>query len=155
MTSVSHAVVNARPARCELVAQLDVVVDLAVLRDGDRAAVDRDRLMAAGDVDDAQARRAERRRSVDEQAAVVRAAVAQRRDHRATSRGPDRRPPFSETKPAIPHMGRRDSMRPPRRPPSSSATNAATRSADAAVEELALLGGPRAPALASSDGSSR
>ena len=78
---MSHAVANRAAGALELVAQLDVVVDLAVLRDGDRAAVDRDRLMTAGDVDDAQSRRAERRRPVDEHAAVVGPAMAQRRDH--------------------------------------------------------------------------
>src|SRR5438094_3945856 len=65
----------------QLVAQLDVVVDLAVLHHRDGAAVDRDRLMPAGDVDDAQPRGRECRRWIDKCAAIVGAAVAQRGDH--------------------------------------------------------------------------
>ena len=65
----------------QLIPELDVVVDLAVLHHGDGAAVDRDRLMTAGDVDDAQARRAQRGGTVGEHAAIVGAAMAQRRHH--------------------------------------------------------------------------
>ena len=56
-------------------------VDFAVLGDGHGATVDRDRLMTAGDVDDAQARRADRHGAIDEQAAVVGASVAEGRHH--------------------------------------------------------------------------
>ena len=78
--SVGRGRETASPA-LQLVAKLDVVVDLTVLHDGDGAALNRDRLVAAGHVDDAEARGAERRRTVDEQAMIVGTAVAQRAHH--------------------------------------------------------------------------
>ena len=63
MTSVSQEVCKRAPCDDELALQLHVVVDLAVLRDGNPAVVDRERLMAAGNVDDAQTRRAKRHRT--------------------------------------------------------------------------------------------
>ena len=65
----------------QFVAQLDVVVDLAVLRHGDRPAVYRNRLVATGDVDDAQARGTERCGAVGVQAVIIRTAMAQRPHH--------------------------------------------------------------------------
>ena len=56
----------------ELVAQLGVVVDLAVLDDDDGAVLVRDRLVAAGEVDDREAPRAERDLAVDVLAARCR-----------------------------------------------------------------------------------
>jgi hypothetical protein len=78
---------RASPARArQLIAQFDVVVDLAVLRDGDGPVVDRDRLVPARHVDDAQARRADRHDAVHEVAEVVRPAMADRLHHRRQSR---------------------------------------------------------------------
>ena len=67
----------------ELVAQLGVVVDLAVLDDDDAAVLVRDRLVAAGEVDDREAPRAERDLAVDVLAAAVGAAVDELGAHRA------------------------------------------------------------------------
>ena len=55
MTSVSPCVANRWPARSQALAQLAVVVDLAVEDDRDRAVLVEDRLVAGGEVDDAQA----------------------------------------------------------------------------------------------------
>ena len=66
----------------QFLAQLDVVVDLPVLRHRDRATVDRDRLVPTGHVDDAEARRADRGNAVGEQAMVIRSAMAQDSHHR-------------------------------------------------------------------------
>ena len=56
MTSVSEWVQKRWPRCLELGAQLDVVEDLAVEDDPDRAVFVVDRLLAAREVDDAQAR---------------------------------------------------------------------------------------------------
>src|SRR4029079_12029849 len=69
------------PASRELLAQFHVVVDLAVLRHGDAAGVYRDRLMAAGEIDDAQTRGADRRRILREVPLIIRPAVIQRPHH--------------------------------------------------------------------------
>ena len=74
------------PAPLELGSKLDVVVDLAVLHDGYAAPVDRDGLMAAGDVDDAQPGRGQGRGSVRPHAGVVGAAIPHRLDHRRQRR---------------------------------------------------------------------
>src|SRR5689334_23729978 len=65
----------------ELALQLHVVVDLAVLRDRDGAVIDRDRLMPAGDVDDAEPGGAECRRARNALAMIVGPPVPERRDH--------------------------------------------------------------------------
>ena len=65
----------------QLVAQLHVVVDLAVLHHGDAAAVDGNRLVPACGIDDAQARGRQRRRAAGRRAGIVRTAMTQRRDH--------------------------------------------------------------------------
>jgi hypothetical protein len=65
----------------ELGAQLDVVVDLAVVDDRAPAGGDLDRLPAAGDVEDRQPRGREPRPGVQEQAVAVGPAVADRRHH--------------------------------------------------------------------------
>jgi len=59
----------------QLVAQFDVVVNLAILHDGNRAVVHGDRLVSSGDVDDAEPRRSQRGRRVAERPAVIRAAM--------------------------------------------------------------------------------
>ena len=70
------------PSRSQAVAQLVVVVELAVLDRPDRAVLVRERLVAALDVDDAQpARRRARPRRRHVRAAVVRAAVRHRVGH--------------------------------------------------------------------------
>ena len=71
------------PGARELVAQLGVVVDLAVLDDDDAAVLVRDRLVAAGEVDDREAPRAERDLAVDVLAGAVGAAVDELGAHRA------------------------------------------------------------------------
>jgi hypothetical protein len=80
--------------RFEPRAQLLEVVDLTVLNDPNRAVLVADRLVAAGDVDDAQAAITEdrlrfvRRRLTRDRhhAFIVRAAMAHRRAHRADER---------------------------------------------------------------------
>ena len=67
------------PSRSSSRAKLGVVVDLAVLDDDARSVLVRDRLVAAGEVDDREPARGERDRPVDVLAAAVRA-----RDGRAT-----------------------------------------------------------------------
>jgi len=66
----------------ELAPQLRVVVDLAVLDDDARTVLARDRLVAAGEVDDRETSRCERDRAVRVLAAAIRAAVRERRAHR-------------------------------------------------------------------------
>ena len=66
----------------ELAAQLGVVVDLPVLDDGARPVLVRDRLVAAGEVDDREAPRGETDGAVDVLAAAVRAAMDEQRAHR-------------------------------------------------------------------------
>ena len=61
MVSVSVSRVERVPAGVELRAQLAIVVDLAVEDHPDRAVLVADRLMAAGEIDDAQPAHAERR----------------------------------------------------------------------------------------------
>ena len=77
------------PGALELVAQLGVVVDLAVLDDDDAAVLVRDRLVAAGEVDDREAPRAERDLAVDVLAGAVGAAVDELR--RSSREAPRRR----------------------------------------------------------------
>src|SRR6185295_11799045 len=62
-------------------AQLTMVVDLAVLDDMNRAVLVRDRLVAAGEVDDGQAARGQCDGAVDDVALAVRAPVAERVVH--------------------------------------------------------------------------
>ena len=62
-------------------AQLQVVVDLAVLHDDDRAVLVRDRLVAAGQVDDREPPRGEPDAALDVHALGVRPAVHERRRH--------------------------------------------------------------------------
>ena len=68
-------------AGLELFAQLAVVVDLAVDDRRDRAVLGVERLVAAGHVDDRQARVGERERAEPSDALAVGPAVAQRLDH--------------------------------------------------------------------------
>jgi hypothetical protein len=72
---------EAVPAPFEGRPQLEVVVDLAVLDDLDRAVLVPDGLVAAGEVDDGKPARRQSDRAVDERARAVRAAVAQRLVH--------------------------------------------------------------------------
>ena len=74
----AEAVAGAR----ELVRELRVVVDLAVLHDDDASVLVRDRLVAGVEVDDREAPRGEPDRAVDERAVRVGAAVNERRAHR-------------------------------------------------------------------------
>jgi hypothetical protein len=67
--------------RLELGAQLEVVVDFAVVEDGDGAVFVEDRLMSAGKIDDRQAAHAERHGVLDEVARVVRSAMHHRIAH--------------------------------------------------------------------------
>ena len=69
------------PPRLELGSQLSVIVDLAVEHDPYAAVFVGDRLMAAGDVDDAQATDPQDRRGIDMDPVIVRPAVAQRLRH--------------------------------------------------------------------------
>ena len=116
------------PARArELLAQLDVVVDLAVLRDGDRAFVYRDRLMTAGHVDDTQPRRPERRRPLDEVALIIGPTVLQRPHHAGEPLGIRRTPGQREETSDAAHDG--DVTEIPATSANSSTTQAATRSA--------------------------
>src|SRR5262249_52694892 len=116
--------VERTPRGMQFVAQLDVVVDLAVLHDGD-AAVDGDRLMTTGDVDDAETRRRQRRRTIDGEPGVVGPAMPERGDHprepRRVSRPPGQRDETSDSthRGAIPVTSA-----------SSSTTYCATRSPD-------------------------
>ena len=75
--------VRAKPVAgaLELAAQLLVVVDLAVLDDGDRAVLVRERLVARLEVDDREPARGEADVAVDERAVGVGAAVDERRAH--------------------------------------------------------------------------
>ena len=66
----------------ELLPELAVVVDLAVLDDVDRAVLVRDRLVAALEVDDRQPSRREAGDRVEKDAATVRPAVHERLVHR-------------------------------------------------------------------------
>ena len=72
---------EAMPAPFERRAQLEVVVDLAVLDDLNGAVLVPDGLVAAGEVDDGETARRQSDRAVDERARAVRAAVAQRLVH--------------------------------------------------------------------------
>ena len=71
------------PVACghEALAQLDVVEDLAVEHDLDGAGLVVDRLVAGGEIDDAQARMREADSGRLEKAVAVRTAVVQRMDH--------------------------------------------------------------------------
>ena len=73
----------------ELVHQLAVVVDLAVLHDDDGAVLVRDRLIAAGQVDDREPARGDPDRAVEMRPFGVRAAVEQGRRHAAEPLGVD------------------------------------------------------------------
>ena len=77
------------PVALELVAELVVVVELAVLDRPDRAVLVRERLVAALDVDDAQPPDAERDAGRRVRAAVVRAAVRHRVGHPVEDVGRD------------------------------------------------------------------
>src|SRR5204862_8006508 len=66
----------------ELTAQLRIVVDLAVLDDDARSVLVRNRLVAAGKVDDREAPRGKCDGTVDEVATAVRSPVHERRAHR-------------------------------------------------------------------------
>ncbi len=103
ITSVSRRGGERAPAANHLGAQLEVVVNLAVLRDRDTSAVDRDRLMAAADVDDAEARRRQRRGSVHRHSRCRRDRGAAASNHCPTRYARQRRPP-AVTNPAIPHI---------------------------------------------------
>ena len=88
-----HLGVAARPeavARAlELYAKLAVVVDLAVLDDGDPMRLVRDRLVAGGEVDDRQAPRREPDGPLDIRAVGVRPALNERCAHRSEPAGVD------------------------------------------------------------------
>src|SRR5205085_11922119 len=71
----------------ELVRELFVVVDLAVLDDDDGAVLVRDRLVAGVEVDDRQAAGGEPDRAVDEHSVRIGAAVRERRAHRSEPLG--------------------------------------------------------------------
>ena len=86
----------------ELVHQLAVVVDLAVLDDDDRAVLVRDRLVAARQVDDRKSPRRDPDRPVEVRALGVGAAVIERLRHPAEAVGVDRA--LFEAIPQIPHM---------------------------------------------------
>ena len=73
--------VEAVAGTLELVHQLAVVVDLAVLYDDDRAVLVRDRLVAAGQVDDREPAGGDRNGAVEMRALGVGAAVVERRGH--------------------------------------------------------------------------
>ena len=91
------------PCALEVVAQLAVVVDLAVLDDGDPPVLVRDRLVAGGEVDDREAPRREPDGPVDVRAVGVRPALNERCAHRSEPAGVDgaaRRTAI----PQIPHM---------------------------------------------------
>ena len=81
----------AEPVTCplELVHELAVVVDLAVLHDDDAAVLVRDRLVASGQIDDRQPACGDPDRSVEMRALGVRAAVEQSRRHAAKPIGVD------------------------------------------------------------------
>ena len=70
------------PGALEPLAQLAVVVDLAVVDDLDAAVLVADRLVAAREVDDRQAPRRKRDAALDERAGAVGAAVHERVVHR-------------------------------------------------------------------------
>src|SRR5207244_2110379 len=72
----------------ELAAQVDVVVDLAVLDDVARAVLVRDRLVAVREVDDREPSRSEPDRAVEELTGAVRAAMDERGAHRREPVGP-------------------------------------------------------------------
>jgi hypothetical protein len=74
------------------VAQLRVVVDLAVLDDVDGAVLVGDRLVPAGEVDDREAARPDPRIAIDVLAAAVGAAVPQGRGHVGDQLTPRRLP---------------------------------------------------------------
>ena len=79
---MSERVAKRWPGALELARQLAVVVDLAVLDDGRRAVLVRDRLVAGVEVDDREPPRREPDAAVDERALGVRPAVRERRRHR-------------------------------------------------------------------------
>ena len=81
MTSVSACVVKRWPRALKALAQLAVVVDLAVEDDRDRPVLVEDRLVAGREVDDAQALDPEAHPRVDVQSTRVRAAVLERGAH--------------------------------------------------------------------------
>ena len=74
-TSVSESVAKARPSACELGAQLEVVVDLAVVGDRVPPVGGVHRLLAVGDVDDRQPPVREPAGAVGDDAVAVRPAV--------------------------------------------------------------------------------
>ena len=88
----------------ELGTQLAVVVDLAVLHDGDRAVLVRQRLVARLQVDDRQAPRGEPGPVVDEHAVAVRALGGRAPRSSPRARRGRRRRRSRETRPQIPHM---------------------------------------------------
>ena len=89
----------------ELRPQLAEVVDLAVVRDVDEAVVGAHRLVAAGEVDDAQAAEAEARVVGVEQAEVVGAPVHLGRRHRVEQRAVSRTPEAADTAHRRPRLG--------------------------------------------------
>ena len=136
----------------QLIAKLDVVVDFAILRDGD-AAVDRDRLMSAGHIDDAQSGGAEPDGAVEERAVIVRAAVPQCRDHprdplRIRSATPQRDDARDSTHGA-------EGVEKPRTSASSAATKPATRLAERPSKNWHCSAATARRPSRSSDGSSR
>ena len=86
MTSVSPCVAKRVARALQALAQLAVVVDLAVEDDRDRAVLVEDRLVAGGEVDHAQALDPEPHPGVDVDSARVRAAVLERGAHALQSR---------------------------------------------------------------------
>jgi hypothetical protein len=109
----------------ELAPELDVVVDFAVLRDGD-AVADADGLVSAGDVDDAEPRRAECGGTIGKETPVVRTAMLERRDHSVDALGRRRRAVQRDETRYATHV---DDSRRPVTAATSSTTNPATRSA--------------------------
>ena len=83
MVSVSDRVAKRMPARLELARQLGEVVDLAVEDHRDRAGLVVDRLVARGEVDDAQPPVSEPHARPEVRAVGVRPAVAQDIRHAA------------------------------------------------------------------------
>ena len=80
---------EAVPGALELVPQLAVVVELAVLDDGDPAVLVRDRLVAGREVDDREPPGGEAHRAFDEGPIGVGPAVDERRAHRREPGGVD------------------------------------------------------------------
>ena len=105
MVSESESVWKLAPLRAQVLVQLQIVVDLAVGRQGQVSVGGDHGLVPGGEPDDGQPGlgQPDRTRAVD--AAVVRSAVGEAGGHETpTRRGPGGRP-LRSTKPAMPHMG--------------------------------------------------